>query len=920
MSFLRILRFLFDSVALDPRSVAFFRILIAAQFLHELYSLNFVTYDIFLDPKGLCQSTNSPDRQSTRLHALNIWNADFVENVFHSFVPHTTNFTLDFERDSHHFNTPRVLGPFSAESETAEQLVSEPTKLPSTRKFSVITASRLPSCLAFLSAIALLLGFQTQIAAFLTWVASVHLQQVLDVCSATAAYDSTRKQFLFWAIFLPLGAAWSLDRRKRDKLLCDDSGDTRQRLPIKTTTHQHGLFTSIGSPPAVVPKEDSKDSKPYWGRKQPIPITFLTSDIDSVRPYEKYLLCTRSYLLVIQVSLLYYTTISQKIGPSWHKDFSAVSLSLHLPVTRKNAFTDALVHMPALCRALTKMWVGPGLAGSYLVLIPCSLPRCLVAVFFLAMHWGMNFVLDVGPFPLVMTAGLVALLPKKVLDIFEVRFMLLLGREENAPERAPQNMNINYLLVRQDELEIPTPTDEVARALSKASKDSANTQESLPEERSMTWQDNREGLFPTSPADSKISRFALITREAVARIWRSHLTTVACYFFLLGPALHYNCVEVVTSYRSSGQRIDGCGFSVFYFLQDLGQKMGLSNPFRDTAAEFGYFPAQSLSHGAKHELHDTAEALGLNNRFAMFSPDVSARNTWFTVKGYLAMPIDEEIAKPFFSNNVSATRTQNSRTIVLDSRPGNGGRWKFASKPASLDVSLLRIVARLFHEDGSSSVASRAFKVHAVTLIDSRSQNFRFPTFSPNFLQNESARSLVRKLEVAEFAIRNRFKYAESVLNVMYAVQDHRLVKFWEHFIHRKKTHRDFHLQQGLVKWLCSRFNTEQGLIQTRVRKAKHEAIACSTAGHSLRASSGGIGKEANGTKLQQRNDAIYEYDTPLLHSSRDMKYCGNGESASFLLGFDVLRSSKNNRVLDIDRIDVDLDSQNACYRDLMAR
>lgn len=66
---------------------------------------------------------------------------------------------------------------------------------------------------AALLAVALLVGFQTRLATIGCWimVASIQLRMPL----VTNAGDTMLRVFLFWSMFLPLGAVWSLDARRR---------------------------------------------------------------------------------------------------------------------------------------------------------------------------------------------------------------------------------------------------------------------------------------------------------------------------------------------------------------------------------------------------------------------------------------------------------------------------------------------------------------------------------------------------------------------------------------------------------------------------------------------------------------------------------------------------------------------------------
>lgn len=67
--------------------------------------------------------------------------------------------------------------------------------------------------LAAFAAIALLVGWRTRIATIVSWVLVVSLQARNDL--PTNAGDSVLRLLLFWGMFVPLGACWSVDARRR---------------------------------------------------------------------------------------------------------------------------------------------------------------------------------------------------------------------------------------------------------------------------------------------------------------------------------------------------------------------------------------------------------------------------------------------------------------------------------------------------------------------------------------------------------------------------------------------------------------------------------------------------------------------------------------------------------------------------------
>ena len=71
--------------------------------------------------------------------------------------------------------------------------------------------ARLVFLVAIAIAIAVILGYRTRIATIALWVLLLSLQARNPLVLSAA--DAFLRMLVFWAMFLPLGAAWSLDRR-----------------------------------------------------------------------------------------------------------------------------------------------------------------------------------------------------------------------------------------------------------------------------------------------------------------------------------------------------------------------------------------------------------------------------------------------------------------------------------------------------------------------------------------------------------------------------------------------------------------------------------------------------------------------------------------------------------------------------------
>ncbi|HZP82829.1 MAG TPA: hypothetical protein VFB21_14410, partial [Chthonomonadaceae bacterium] len=73
-----------------------------------------------------------------------------------------------------------------------------------------LTAQVILFCIAGLFALALIIGYQTRWAAFVSWALMLSLQSRNPL--VLTGGDNVFRVLMFWSLFLPLGACWSLDR------------------------------------------------------------------------------------------------------------------------------------------------------------------------------------------------------------------------------------------------------------------------------------------------------------------------------------------------------------------------------------------------------------------------------------------------------------------------------------------------------------------------------------------------------------------------------------------------------------------------------------------------------------------------------------------------------------------------------------
>ncbi len=205
--------------------------------------------------------------------------------------------------------------------------------------------------LALLSALALLLGYRTRVAAWIAWALLVAIQLRTPFLSWMGG-DKFLTSILFWALFLPLGARFSLDARRDPEL-------------------QSGPDRVLSIPSAV---------------------------------------------LLLQVCLMYWATGLLKCGPTWlrgnaifyalHMDHMATPLGMWL--REMGSLLPALTHSVRWFEML-----GPFLV---FVPVYTAAFRMFAIVAFAFFHLSLAVTLDIGPFPLYSLVAWPAFLPSAFWD------------------------------------------------------------------------------------------------------------------------------------------------------------------------------------------------------------------------------------------------------------------------------------------------------------------------------------------------------------------------------------------------------------------------------------------------------------------------------------------------------------------------
>jgi predicted DCC family thiol-disulfide oxidoreductase YuxK len=205
------------------------------------------------------------------------------------------------------------------------------------------------ACIFFIHAIAavgLLLGFRTRLMTFIVWflLASLHTRNPLVLSGA----DDLVRVFLFFAIFLPLGARYSID------------------AALNTAKSHVAAKNGYLSPSTAV--------------------------------------------FYFQFICVYFFTALLKSGPEWRTDGTAIYYALNideyvLPLGK------ILLGFPRILPVLTFTVWWMELLGAFVFLIPSAFTKLLAIVLFTCLYLGFGLTLALGHFPWVNIITLLPFLP-----------------------------------------------------------------------------------------------------------------------------------------------------------------------------------------------------------------------------------------------------------------------------------------------------------------------------------------------------------------------------------------------------------------------------------------------------------------------------------------------------------------------------
>ena len=202
----------------------------------------------------------------------------------------------------------------------------------------------------------LLLGYRTRLAAVLSWMLLVSLGNRNPLIYD--AGDAVLRSLLFWALFLPLGARFSVDsRRVRGR-----SGTTLTGNRTKKSALSHVSFGSAA--------------------------------------------------LILQLLIVYFGAAMFKFNPVWTHEFSGVYYALNCDPFA-TPFGIVVREFPLLMKVLTATTFFLELGGPILILFPWwnRWIRAVLVTAFCMMHLGMAATMTLGLFPWICIVGWLACLP-----------------------------------------------------------------------------------------------------------------------------------------------------------------------------------------------------------------------------------------------------------------------------------------------------------------------------------------------------------------------------------------------------------------------------------------------------------------------------------------------------------------------------
>ncbi|RLA52251.1 MAG: hypothetical protein DRR42_08030 [Gammaproteobacteria bacterium] len=211
-------------------------------------------------------------------------------------------------------------------------------------------------------ALALIVGYRTRLASVASWLMLVSLHHRTGILSSGA--DDLMRLLMFWAMFLPLGARFSLDAAMDDAAMEKDPGPS---------TDAYFSMATIA--------------------------------------------------MLMQVMYVYWVGALLKTGMPWHLENSAVYYALSAEHYSSSLGIWVLNHFEPYLHYVTTFVFSIELYGPLLLVAPVFFHYFRLPVMFMliCMHIGFVFLLNVGHFPFVSICSLLLFLPGGVWEYIERR-------------------------------------------------------------------------------------------------------------------------------------------------------------------------------------------------------------------------------------------------------------------------------------------------------------------------------------------------------------------------------------------------------------------------------------------------------------------------------------------------------------------
>ena len=204
-------------------------------------------------------------------------------------------------------------------------------------------------CVAALATLAMLFGYRTRLAVFVVWGLLLSIQYRNPLVLASG--DVLLRLLLFWSLFLPLGAVWSVDRARRA-----EPRNLSRSLSMK--------FLSFGTA-----------------------------------------------ALFLQIAVMYWVTAILKTGDEW-RDGTALYYTLSQEQVA-NQFGAFLLNFPTLLVVASFATLALEAFGPFLLFSPFFTGplRTAAVAMFMSLHLGIWLAIDIGIFPWISALCMVCFLP-----------------------------------------------------------------------------------------------------------------------------------------------------------------------------------------------------------------------------------------------------------------------------------------------------------------------------------------------------------------------------------------------------------------------------------------------------------------------------------------------------------------------------